>query len=163
MKKKTIDPGKPELAPPERIPWEVVKSPHSPRASEWSEQCAVIDWRNRCLGARPYLFMLFHTPNGEKREQVEYTRRDGSKGTWSPSGMRAKLAGASPGVPDLILPIRRGGFNGLAVEMKINGGSLSDDQKAWLRALALENWKVAVCYGAQAAIELIDQYDALDD
>jgi hypothetical protein len=140
-----------------------LRSPHHPHATEWGEQATVIQWRDVQIPQRPYLFMLFHTPNGEMRERKTYRRKDGSMGSWSPSGTKIKMMGGSAGVPDLMFPVSRGRWRGLAIEMKVHDGKLSPDQRVWLKALKGESWLVAVCYGSGAAIELIDKYDALDD
>lgn len=54
--------------------------------------------------AHPELQLLYHVPNEGKR-------------TWR-TGARLKSEGLKPGVPDLCLPVARGKYHGLYVELK---------------------------------------------
>jgi len=69
----------------------------------------------------------------------------------------AKKRGLIPGMPDyLVFGNARGRCLNLAVEMKrVNGGIASPAQKHVLERLASVGWKVAVCHGAQAAMEFV--------
>jgi len=63
------------------------------------------------------------------------------------------------GVPDLCLPVARGGFHGLYIELKRQKGSkTSDDQKAWLSNLEKQGYFVALCKGWEAAAKVITEY-----
>jgi len=62
-------------------------------------------------------------------------------------------------VPDLCLPVPRGGFHGLYIELKrLRGGRLSEQQRAWLDALGKQGYAVAVCKGWEEAAETIQRY-----
>ena len=69
--------------------------------------------------------------------------------------------GVKAGVPDLFLPVSRGGYAGLFIELKRRrGGQISSEQKAWIAALLNEGYCASVCRGFDAATELIDKYIA---
>lgn len=61
-------------------------------------------------------------------------------------------------MPDICLPVARGGFHGLYVEMKAQGGRPSDEQKAWIAALRAQGYRAEVCVGWHAARQLIEDY-----
>ena len=92
----------------------------------------------------PELALLFHVPNGEKRAKV--------------TAVRLQTQGVKPGVPDLSLPVARHGYHGLWIEMKTNGGRVSPAQRAWIDALRAQGYRVAVCYGWEAARDEIETY-----
>lgn len=73
-------------------------------------------------------------------------------------GARLKRMGLRKGFPDLIIPLVRGKYHGLFIEMKYNGGKTSTDQDDWLNRLASEGYACAVCYSAEDAIRLIEKY-----
>lgn len=113
------------------------------------EQELVIRWSIGQIENWPELVLLHHIPNGGKRGKAE----------------AAKLSrmGVKSGVPDLCLPVARGGFIGLYVEMKRQaGGRVSTEQKAWLAALHAAGHCVAVAEGHEQAIAVIRDYLAAD-
>lgn len=113
------------------------------------EQELVMRWAIGQEGAWPELALLHAIPNGGLR----------SKRT----AAALKRTGVKPGVPDLCLPIARGGFHGLYVEMKRRtGGRVEPEQKAWHARLAAEGYHVAVCRGHEQAIAVLRDYLAAD-
>ena len=114
--------------------------------SEHQEQCRVIAWADAMSRRFPDLWLLHAIPNAGKRTPV--------------TGSRMKKEGLRRGVPDLDLPVSRGTYIGLRIEMKkIEGGDLKDpDQMEWQRRLALAGHCVVVCKGADAAIKVIEWY-----
>ena len=92
----------------------------------------------------PELALLFAIPNGEYRpKRVAF---------------RLKEEGVKPGVPDLCLPVSRGGFHGLWIEMKVKTNVLSIEQKGWLEGLTNEGYFARVCYGQDEAFDTIISY-----
>lgn len=90
----------------------------------------------------PELALMFHIPNEGKR-------------SWMTGG-RMKAEGLKSGVPDIFLPVPRGEFHGLFVEMKrTKGGTVSDCQKLWLHDLQKQGYCAAVCRGWYEAAECI--------
>ena len=72
---------------------------------------------------------------------------------------KMKSEGFSSGFPDLHLPIPRGGYHGLFIEMKREkGGVLSAEQKDWIYFLNTQGHAANVCRGAFEAIESITRY-----
>ena len=123
--------------------------------SEEQEQRALVEWARLSLGRFPDLHLLFHIPNGGLRHPV--------------TAQKMKLAGAKSGVPDLMLPVPRRGFHGLFIEMKRTDrkptgrvpapkGALSDTQVWWVGELRLNGYRVEVCYGFEAARQVLEEY-----
>lgn len=120
---------------------------------ECHEQRALIRWAELAKGNYPPLALLFAIPNGGFRHIT--------------TARNMKAEGAKPGVPDLFLPVARGGFHGLFIEMKRPGvkpkrasskGGLSDVQIAWKADLEGQGYRVAVCYGFEEAKHMIEAY-----
>ncbi len=116
-----------------------------PPPTESAEQKALMEWAEIQSGKYPELDLLYHVPNGGSRRKAEAGR------------LRAE--GVKSGVPDLCLPVARGGYHGLYVEMKrIEGGKVSENQATWLRRLAEEGYASYLCEGKAAAIRVIMDY-----
>ena len=120
------------------------KKPKGIRISESEEQQVVMQWAAMREGQYPELALFHHIPNGGSRRE----------------GERAKLAaeGVKPGVPDLHLPVARGKWHGLWIEMKAKDGTPSREQLRWIAMLAAQDNKAVVCYGADQAIREIVEY-----
>ena len=81
-----------------------------------------------------------------------------------------KHEGVKSGVPDMMIPIPNKYYHGLFIELKdkpktLKSGKLStshtkvpDNQKEWLDKLNNNGYKAIVCYGADEAIEAIEDY-----
>lgn len=119
--------------------------PDSPIPREDAEQMAVMEWAAYRLGMWPELRLLYHVPNGGSRNRIE--------------AARLKAQGVKSGVPDLVLPVARGGWHGMYIELKRRkGGRLSEDQRRWLDDLQEQGYLALRCDGAQAAINTIEEY-----
>jgi hypothetical protein len=113
------------------------------------EQELVLRWATGQTDTWPELVLLYHVANGGKRGKRE--------------AAKLKRMGVKAGVPDLCLPVARGGFHGLYVEMKrLDGGRVSTEQTAWLAALHAAGHCVAVAEGHEQAIAVIKDYLAAD-
>lgn len=112
--------------------------------SEDTEQAAVITWAKYREVARPELKLLHHCPNGGSRNKAE--------------AVKLKQMGVKAGVPDLHLPVPKGSYNGLYIEMKYGSGTIQKTQREFLKAAAAYGNYCCVCYGAEEAIEIIQQY-----
>lgn len=85
-----------------------------------------------------------------------------NEGRRSPAtAARLKAEGMRPGFPDLLIPVARGGYHSLYIEMKAEGGKPTEEQARWIWRLREEGMCAYVCVGAGSAIELIDRYMAL--
>jgi hypothetical protein len=73
--------------------------------------------------------------------------------------VKLKNAGMKKGFPDLSLPIRRGGYSGLFIELKrIKDSSIEPEQRVWANMLTSQGYRHEFCYGADAAWEVITDY-----
>ncbi len=113
--------------------------------TEEDEQMTVIDWAEKRTSVYPALKLLFHIPNGGKRSKAE--------------AARFKAMGVRAGVPDLFLPVPRGRYHGLWIEMKrTKDGKISENQKWWIGALNSLGYSAQVAYGAEQAIRQLEEY-----
>lgn len=81
--------------------------------------------------------------------------------------VKAKKQGMKAGYPDLFLPVPRGGYHGLFVELKIKPyrnhknkmvyPTVSDEQRWWINQLNIQGYKAVICKGHDAAmIEILN-------
>lgn len=119
------------------------------KRKESEEQTAIIEWANIMQHRVPELALLYHVPNGGSRNVVE--------------AKRLKAQGVKSGVPDLVLPVARGKYHGLYIELKTLRGRVSDTQKQWLDALRNQGYAAIVCRSADEAIAMIAKYLAGED
>ena len=76
--------------------------------SESVEQQCLFRWAALQSGKYPELAMMYHIPNGGSRGKVE--------------AIRFKAEGVKAGVPDICLPVPRGTWHGLYIELKRREG-----------------------------------------
>ena len=119
-----------------------------PQHLEDAHQIALIEWAE-WTGKQiyPELKWLYHIPNGGKRGKAE--------------AARLKRMGVKAGVSDLFLPVPRGGYHGLYIEMKAKGGRLSKEQKEFIPFAKSQGYCVEVKWTYDGARELIEWYLAL--
>jgi hypothetical protein len=103
----------------------------------------------------PELTALYAVPNGAYKSRA----------------MAAKFQreGLKPGVPDICLPVARGGYHALYIEMKrrrivgkrgelLAGEKPGPNQLEWAERLAYHGNKVVTCYGWDEAVAAILSY-----
>lgn len=129
----------PNPHPPRRGP-----APNPPRRDEHTEQKYLIDWTRLNARRLPALTRLYAIPNG------------GGRGKAQAGMLRAE--GVRKGVLDLCLPVARGGWHGLYIEMKAAGGRVSPEQQSEILLLAHDGYLGMVAYGMAAAIDIIEWY-----
>ena len=112
--------------------------------SEHEEQKTLFEWAAYHARQYPELYLLFAIPNGGLRSPK--------------TGARLKAEGVKAGVPDLMLPVARGGYHGLFVEMKAGRGRATRVQRVWADMLAAEGYRVALCRGWEEAARVILAY-----
>lgn len=93
---------------------------------EAMEQEALFSWAKHMQHVYPELALLHHIPNGGYRNTSE--------------AVRLKRQGVKAGVPDICLPVPRGTFHGLYIELKAKGGTPSKKQEWWLAALRKQGY-----------------------
>lgn len=108
------------------------------------EAQALFTWVTLNEAAYPELALFFAVPNGGKRNKFE--------------AYRLKRTGVRAGVSDYILLAARGGYYGLALELKVGKNKLTDSQEIFFINAIEAGYKTAVCYGAEAAIEELLHY-----
>ena len=113
-------------------------------SDESGHQEAIIQWCQYRYGTYPELELLYHVPNGGRRDKAE--------------AAALKRQGVKAGVPDLVLPVARGGFHGLYIELKAPGGSVQKSQKEYIAKLEQQGYLAQVRIGWQAAVELLSDY-----
>lgn len=118
--------------------------------SEEIEQARFIKWTHKAAvrALMPSLAWIFHTPNGGLRSAL--------------AGAQMKALGAKKGVPDLLLPVKRGIHPGLAIEFKSATGSTTPEQKAWLAHFDDQKWETRVTRTAQDARSQVCLYLGMD-
>lgn len=114
------------------------------KRGEDTEQMGVVDWANWNRNRFPELKMLYHTPNGGKRNAAE--------------AARFKAMGVKAGVPDLCLPVPRGGYAGLYIEMKFGKNKTTENQNEWLADLKAQGYLTVVCYSGEDATRMLETY-----
>ena len=113
---------------------------------EHDEQAALFAWAEANEGRYPELALLFAIPNGGHRHPAV--------------AAQLKAEGVRAGVPDVLLLCRRGGYAGMALELKRRDHSNgpTPEQRDWLARLNAAGYKTVVCYGADEAIKAIMDY-----
>lgn len=114
------------------------------RISESVEQQTVLRWAVYASGKYPELDLLYHIPNEGKRSKA--------------AAGRLKAEGLKKGVPDLCLPVARGGYHGLYIELKALDGKPTREQIGWIGNLKQQGYYAVVCAGADRAIRVIEEY-----
>lgn len=104
------------------------------QATEAQHQAALFDFLAAIAGRVPAVAWAFHVPNGEHRHKAV--------------AVRLKAQGVKAGVPDVLLPVRAGGFVGLVLELKrpsrrrAKDGGVAPEQERWLDHLEVVGWNV---------------------
>jgi hypothetical protein len=112
--------------------------------TEEEEQAVVISWCALQEGKWPELALIYHVPNEGKRSKA--------------AGAAEKRMGLRSGVADLCLPVPRGEYHGLYLEMKALDGRTTKNQRDFLAAVAKQGYFSCVCWGAAAAIQVLGCY-----
>lgn len=109
---------------------------------EEKEQEALFQW----AGYIPGLRWMHAIPNGGRRDARE--------------AARLKRQGVKAGVSDIFLPMPKGCYHGLYIEMKRSSGpiGISQNQKEFIDAMNANGYRAEVCRGFHEAKELIQEY-----
>lgn len=111
---------------------------------ESGHQEALFEWADYNTGRMPELEYMHHIPNGGKR--------DGA------TAAALKRQGVKAGVPDICLPVPKGEYHGLYIELKAGKNTATEKQRNWLNFLQNQGYYTAICYSWQLAAELIEGY-----
>lgn len=120
-----------------------------PREVEHEIQVALFAWVDdpETLLKHPELAAYHAIPNGGKRALAV--------------AAKLKAEGVKPGVLDTHLPVARGEYHSLYIEIKKPGGTLSPEQAHWLAALARYGNRVAIHASWEGARDELLNYLAL--
>ncbi len=110
------------------------------KLTEAQEQTAYFNW----AAYIPELKWAYAIPNGGKRDKIE--------------AAHLKRQGVKAGVSDIFVPLPKGKYHGLYIEMKVKPNKPTDKQKDFLADMAVAGYATAVCYGADDAIRVTKQY-----
>lgn len=112
--------------------------------TEAQEQRFLFQWAGYAEQQFPELKLLHHVPNGGKRD--------------ARTAANLKKEGVKAGVPDIVLPVPRGAYHGLYIELKVGRNKTSLKQREWINMLKEQGYFVEVCYGWVEAKEVIENY-----
>ena len=115
---------------------------------ENAEQEALFQWAAYNTGRFPELRLMFHIPNGGSRNKAE--------------AANLKRQGVKAGVPDICLPVARGEYHSLYIEMKAGNNTTTEKQNEWLLDLSKQGNAAIVCYGWKTASAVIEKYLTLE-
>lgn len=117
----------------------------NPGPSEADEQKLLFEWAAYAEVLHPELELLHHIPN-EGRRSLRM-------------GAELKKQGMRAGVPDICLPVPRGRYHALYIEMKRpKGGRVSDAQQWWIDKLNRQGNLAVICRGFDEAKDTILKY-----
>lgn len=91
--------------------------------------------------------LIYHVPNGGHRVKAV--------------AAKLKAQGVKAGIPDLVLPMARGGYFGLYIEFKAtppNDAAISESQHERIRKLNAQGYLAVVCRGHFDTMEQIRAY-----
>lgn len=119
-----------------------------PIPTEHVEQVRLFAWATYAQGKYPALSLLYAIPNGGARHPVV--------------AAKLKAEGVKRGVPDVCLPVPRGSYHGLYIELKRQRGTRpSGDQIMWIASLSHAGYRAIWCRGWETARDEILAYLAL--
>lgn len=111
---------------------------------EFQHQVALMNWASLFSQTYPALKLLRGSMNG-----VHLTAAQAGK---------AKAAGMLKGEHDITLPVARGGYHGLSIELKAGKNKPTKEQLEYGSMLEAEGWKVAYAWDWQEAAGIIQKY-----
>lgn len=112
--------------------------------TEHAHQVAVFAWAALNFGKYPELRMMFAIPNGGLRDKI--------------TAANLKAEGVRPHVPDIFLPVPRGSWHGLFIEMKKPKGQIEPGQLQYIEKLHQLGFGACICFGWEKATETILSY-----
>lgn len=111
---------------------------------ESNEQIALFRWAAFQSGKYPELELMHHIPNGGRRDKA--------------TAKILRAEGVKAGVPDICLPVPRGSYHGMYIEMKYGKNKATANQEQWIHSLREQGYFAVVCYGWETAVEEIIRY-----
>lgn len=121
-----------------------MKPPKKHNQNESEMQQVLFEWAKWNVGKYPELKLLHSIPNGGKRDIV--------------TGARLKREGALAGVSDIHLPVPKGQYHSLWLELKVGSNKPTDKQKWFIDEMTKQGSKACVAYSLDEAIKVIEDY-----
>lgn len=120
--------------------------------TESGHQRAVFAWAALNMSRFPELRWLHHIPNGGARGDDAKTR--------AIRGNALKAEGVKVGVADLFLPVKRGEYSGLYIEMKKPGKikTTSKEQDEFGEFVKAQGFGWIVCDNWESAVQVLQDY-----
>lgn len=120
--------------------------------TESGHQRAVFAWAALNMSHFPELRWLHHIPNGGARGDDAKTR--------AIRGNALKAEGVKVGVADLFLPVKRGEYSGLYIEMKKPGKikTTSKEQDEFGEFVKAQGFGWIVCDNWESAVKVLQEY-----
>ena len=112
--------------------------------TEEQHQKSLFKWAGYARAEHPELGLMYHPPNESKRSVSQ--------------GGRLVATGMRRGVPDICLPVPRGGYGSLYIELKTERGRVTRDQREWIEALNKAGNYAVVAWGWENARAVILAY-----
>ena len=112
--------------------------------SEHAHQCALFCWAALETSRFPELALMFAIPNGGERNKIV--------------AARLKAEGVKSSVPDIFLPVARGRWHGLFIELKKIDGRACEGQLEMIDKLKAQGFGACVCVGWEVARDTLIAY-----
>ncbi len=114
--------------------------------SEHAHQCALVTWARlpAVMAQYPGIDLLESSLNGVKLSKAQ--------------AGKALAAGMLKGALDLNLPVARGGYHGMRLELKFGRNKMTAEQEWHAQRLREEGWYVTTCYDWMTARDEIVAY-----
>lgn len=120
--------------------------PSNIRVPEHVHAVNLMRWVKLNCGSTPALRLFHAIPNGGARSKA--------------TAGKLKAEGVLAGVLDYFLPAARGPWHGLYLELKTDGGRVSDAQRGFAESVLQAGYAAVVCVGwhdaSQALVEYLD-------
>lgn len=112
---------------------------------EDEEQEAIFRWASYI----PELETMYAVPNGQYRPKN--------------IAVKLKRQGVKSGVSDICLPLPKGKYHGLYLELKVGKNKPTENQKEFLKKVISVGYCGVVCYGFEDAADVITSYLRCED
>jgi hypothetical protein len=119
---------------------------------EHDNQRAIMDWAKIMAKQLPDIELLFSIPN----QNILLSRLPPRARFQVISYMESE--GMRKGVPDLCLPVARGGYHGLYLENKYKRNKPSPEQAWWMDRLTQAGHLATAAWSVEEAIEILTEY-----
>jgi len=116
--------------------------------SEHCHQVAFFCWARlqENINQFPGLDLMFAIPNGGERNLKV--------------AAQMKAEGVKAGVLDIFLPVAKGAFHGLFIELKVGNNKPSVKQLEFATEVSYQGFAIALCYGWEQAVQAVKKYYA---